>query len=68
VGAENENFGAGEARRVPPHADVLAQPEEIARRLGEKHLRGEGQESRRAGCMGGNRVDFEAGGLEYRCE
>jgi hypothetical protein len=68
VRAENEHFGAAETRRIPAHADVLAQPEKIAGRLGEQHLRREWQESRGAGCMGRDRVDFEAGGLEYRGE
>ena len=55
VGAEDEDLGAEDAGRVPAHADVLAETEEIAGGLSEQHLGGDGESAGRArgvGCDG----------------
>ena len=46
--AQNQEFGIEQAIRLPAHAGILAQAEEISRRLGQQHLRGERQQPRRA--------------------
>ena len=68
VGAEDEDFGAEDARGVPAHADVLAEPEEIAGGLGEEHLRGDGENTRGAGGVGSDGAEGEVGAFENGCE
>jgi hypothetical protein len=64
VGAENEHLGAEDAGGIPAHADVLAEPEEIAGGLGEEHLGGDGEYSGRAGSVGGDAAELEVGAFE----
>ena len=45
MGAEDEDLRAERGAPGPTHAGVLAQPEEIARGLGEQHLRRDRQEA-----------------------
>ena len=52
VGAEDEEFGIEEAVGLPAHTGVLREAEEIAGGLGEEHLRGERQLSRRVRARG----------------
>ena len=50
--------------RVPAHADVHAEAEEIAGGLGEEHFGGDGESAGRAGGVGGDGAEGEVGGFE----
>ena len=50
--------------RVPAHAGVLAQAEEIAGGLGEQHFGGDGENAGGAGGVGGDGAEGEVGGFE----
>jgi hypothetical protein len=64
VGAEDEDLGAEDAGRVPTHADVLAEPEEVAGGLREEHLGGDGENAGGAGGVGGDAAELEVGAFE----
>src|ERR1700733_16105206 len=64
VGTEDKDFGVEYVGRVPAHANVLAEAEEVARGLGEEHLSGDGKSTRGAGCVSRDGREFEAGAFE----
>ena len=53
VGAQDQEFGIEKAGGIPAHPGALRQTEEIARGLGEQHLRGERQRTGRAARVRG---------------
>jgi hypothetical protein len=63
VGAEDEDFGAEEMGGVPSHAGVLAEAEEIAGGLGEKHFGCDGKDAGGAGGVRGDGSEVEVGGF-----
>ena len=52
VGGQHQEFAGAELRRIPAHAGVLRPAEQIARRTGAEHLRGEREYANRAGRAG----------------
>ena len=64
VGAEDEEFGSEDASRVPAHASVLAEAEEISGGLSEEHLGGDGQSAGGTGRMRGHGRESEVGGFK----
>ena len=64
VRAEDKDFGVEYVDRVPAHADVLAEAEEVTGGLCEEHLGGDRKSTRGAGCVGRDGREFEAGALE----
>jgi hypothetical protein len=64
VSAEDEDLGAEDAGGVPPHADVLAEAEEISRGLGKEHLGADGENARRAGGVRRHGAQCEVGAFE----
>src|SRR5262249_48825722 len=52
LGREDQELGAAELARVPPHAGVLGPAEDIAARPVEEHLGREGQAPRWSGAHG----------------
>jgi hypothetical protein len=65
VRAEDKDFGVEYVARVPTHANVLAEAEEVAGGLGEEHLGRDGKDAGGAGGVGGDSSEVELGGLEY---
>jgi hypothetical protein len=65
MGAEDEDLGTKETRGIPSHAGVLAEAEEIAGRLSEKHLWRDGKNAGWAGGVCGDGSEIEFGGFEY---
>ena len=64
--AEDEERLAPRLRRVPAHAGVLRQPEEIAAGTVAQHLLGQWQLARRAGGLAADAVDvFVRGGEQF---
>src|SRR6266540_2769016 len=49
-GGEHEELRARELARVPSHARILCQPEEVSTRPLDQHLAGEGQAAARSGA------------------
>ena len=49
LGAEHQELRPAQLARVPAHAGVLGQPEDVAARPLDQHLRGQRQAARRAG-------------------
>jgi hypothetical protein len=66
VGAEDEDFRAQQLLRLPPHACVLAEAEEIAGGRGEEHFRRDGQQAARARRVGRDVIQWEGAGFEDR--
>jgi hypothetical protein len=52
--AQNQKFGIEQAVRLPAHACVLRQAEEISRWLDEKHLGRKRQRAGRTASVSGN--------------
>ena len=65
VRAEDEDFWIEDVGRVPAHADVHAETEEIAGRLGEEHLSGDRKSARWARGVRRDCGELEVGGFEY---
>ena len=58
------NSGPRSVGGIPAHAGVLRQAEEIARRLREQHLGGDGESAGRAGGVSGDGAEGEVGGFQ----
>ncbi len=64
MGAEDEELLTAERGRVPAHAGVLAQAEEVAGRAVEEHLGGDGEHAGGAGGFAADVVDGGVGGVQ----
>ncbi len=71
VRAEQQELRSAKFGRIPTHARVEAQAEQIAGRAVEEHLRGERKAAGRAGRLGTDLVDAGVAaigdGLEWNC-
>ena len=64
VGAEDQELLAAERSRIPPHAGILGQAEELAGGTAEQHLGSDGQRALRAACAGANVIERRIVGIE----
>ena len=66
MGAQNQYFRAEDMGRIPTHANVHAQAEEVSGRLGQEHLWSDGQLAGRARSMSRHRAQLQALSLQHR--